>query len=231
VPGYAVGRSTGPGTTAPGGSSQSHAGAGSSAGLTKKNPIAGRAGHNLTDVGGAPFIGSGAGLWLPVGIPFLVVLLIGTPALTRKLTRRRRWLTASGDAAAADAAWHELTDDLADLAMPCNPGDTPRAVAVRVSSRTGFDPAAAAALTRIVDAEERARYARQPAPGAGLAADVRVVRRAVAATASRKRRLRATLLPASTLAAARRLLERASGLLGWLDTSWPTVRRQMGRAG
>ena len=231
VPGYAVGRSTGPGTAAPGSSSQSHTGPGSSAGLTKKNSAADRVGHNLTDVGGATFIGSGAGPWLPVGIPLLVVLLIGTPALARKLTRRRRWLTASGDAAAADAAWLELTDDLADLAMPCNAGETPRAVAARVSGRTGFDPAAVAALTRIVDAEERARYARQPAPGAGLAADLRVVRKAVAATASRKRRLRATLLPASTLAATRRLLERAGGLLGWLDTSWPTVRRQMGRAG
>jgi transglutaminase-like putative cysteine protease len=230
VPDYAVGRSTGPGTTAPGSSLQTLGNTGTSTGQNKKNPFPGRVAQHLADVSGATSIGSQAGPWLPVGIPLLAALVLGTPALARRVTRRRRWLMASGDAGAAHAAWRELTDDLADLAMPCNPGDTPRTVAGRLSNLTGFDAASTTALIRIVDAEERARYARQPAPGAGLAADLRVVRKAVAATASRKRRLRATLLPASTLAATRMLLERGGGLFGWLDASWPTVRSEMRRA-
>jgi hypothetical protein len=173
---------------------------------------------------------AGAGLWLAFGIPLLVVLLFGAPALTRLLVRRRRWLTASGDAGLALTAWRELTDDLADLGLPCAPGETPRAVVGRVTQQAALDPAAAEALTRIAAAEERARYARLPVPGAGLAAEVRTARRAVAASVTRRQRLRAKLLPASTTAAARRLLERAGGLLGWLDSSWPAVRRQVRRA-
>ena len=53
-------------------------------------------------------------------------------------------------------------------------------------------------------AEERARYARQPDLGAGLRADVLTVRRALAASADGRRRLRARLLPASAFAAASR---------------------------
>ena len=128
----------------------------------------------------------GAALLLPIGIPLLILLALGTPALTRRVTRRRRWLVASGDADMARAAWLELTDDLADLGMPCAPGETPRAVSGRISRLAGFDSSAAPALTRIADAEERARYALRPVPGDGLASDVRVVRKAAAATVGRR---------------------------------------------
>ncbi|HSR87287.1 MAG TPA: DUF3488 and transglutaminase-like domain-containing protein [Streptosporangiaceae bacterium] len=230
VPGYAVGPSSTSGATTPGGPSQTRPGAGATTGASKKNQVINRFAHGQAGEGGAAPIGAGAGIWLPVGVLLVVVLLLGTPALTRRLTRRRRWLVASDDAAAAHAAWRELTDDLADLGMPSAPGETPRGVAGRVSQLVNGDSAAAAALARIADAEERARYAPRPAPSAGLAADVRVARRATARSVRRRQRLRAALLPASTLAAARRLIERAGGLLAWLDASWPAVRRQVRRA-
>jgi len=230
VPGYATGPSTASSAALSGRPSRGNASPGASAGSAKKSPVLNRLAHGQAGVAGAAASNSGAGPWLPIGISLLVVFLLGAPALTRRLTRRRRWLVASGDAGVAQTAWRELTDDLADLGMPCPPAETPRAVVGRVSQLARFDSAASAALTRIADAEERARYARRPAPGDGLAADVRTVRRAAAASVRRKQRLRATLLPASTLAAARRLLERAAGLLGWLDASWPAVRRQIRRA-
>ena len=229
TPGYASGPSTGP-APLPTGPSQTQAHPGGSVGAGKKGPALRRLQHGQPGVAGGIAGTSDAGFWLAIGIPLLILLLLASPALARLLTRRRRWLAAAGDAGLARAAWRELTDDLADLEMPCAPGETPRAVVSRVSRQARLDRAAAEALTRIAAAEERARYARLAVAGAGLATDVRTVRRAAAASATRRQRFRAVLLPASTLASARRLLERAIGLLGWLDSSWPAVRRQMRRA-
>jgi transglutaminase-like putative cysteine protease len=166
-------------------------------------------------------------LWLAIGIPAGVVLLIAWPALTRVLTRRRRWLIASSDGELAHAAWRELTDDLADYGLGFTPAETPRAVARRVAKEADLDDSGINAVIRISGAEERARYARLPDPGADLKGSVRTARRAISASVPRRQRLRATLLPASTLQAAGRLTQRASEMLNWLDFSWPGVRRQL----
>jgi transglutaminase-like putative cysteine protease len=170
---------------------------------------------------------AGSDLWLTAGIPAAVFLLIAWPALIRLATRRRRWLTASSDADLAHAAWRELTDDLADYGLGFTPAETPRAVARRVTRDAHLDESGIQAVQRISAAEERARYARLAGPGAGLKAQARTARRAISASVPRRQRLRASLLPASTLAAARRLTQRASDLLSWLDFSWPAVRRQL----
>jgi transglutaminase-like putative cysteine protease len=230
VPGYAKGASTGPHTPLPSGQSQKSASNGKSAGLSKKGSALNRLTHGQPGVAGAAAATSGAGLWLAIGIPVLVVLLLTWPALTRLLTRRRRWLTAAGNAGQARAAWRELTDDLADLGLQGAPGETPRGVARRITEQAGLDPPATQALTRIVTAEEQARYARLALPAPGLAADVRTVRQAAAASVRRGQRLRARVLPASTLTASRRLLERLGALLSWLDSSWPALRQQLRRA-
>jgi transglutaminase-like putative cysteine protease len=168
-----------------------------------------------------------SGLWLAIGIPAGVFLLIAWPAMVRVLTRRRRWLSASSDGELAHAAWRELTDDLADYGLGFTPAETPRAVARRVAREADLDESGFQAVIRISGAEERARYARLPDPGAGLQSSVRTARRAISATVPRRQRLRARLLPASTLQAAGRLTQRASEMLNWLDFSWPAVRRQL----
>jgi transglutaminase-like putative cysteine protease len=180
--------------------------------------------------GGVAASAHSSALGWAIGIPVALFLLIAWPCLTRLVVRRRRWLAASDDAGLADAAWRELTDDLADYGLTGQPGDTPRAVATRVAEAVQLDPAVLGAVGRIRAAEERARYARTAEPGAGLAADVGVVRRAVASSVSVPERIRARLLPASTLAAAWRLLQRAGDMFGWLDVSWPVLRRQLRQA-
>ncbi|HEY2508066.1 MAG TPA: transglutaminaseTgpA domain-containing protein [Streptosporangiaceae bacterium] len=171
--------------------------------------------------------GSSLGTALGVGIPLAVLLLLALPALIRIATRRRRWLAAAGDAGLAHAAWLELTDDLADFGLPCQPGETTRVVSRRVTAAASLDPLAAQAIGRISLAEERARYALSPLPGPGLAADVLTVRRAVAATVPRRRRLRARLLPASTVAAIGRVLQQAVDVFSLLESSWPAMRRAL----
>ncbi len=173
---------------------------------------------------------SGSGIWLVVGIPVLALLALGCPMVARRVTRRRRWLAASTDDAVAAAAWRELTDDLTDYGFSRTAGDTPRALARRIGTEAHLDPAAGQALRRIVTAAERAQYARLAAPAPGLAGDVLTVRRAMAASVPVRRRIRAWLLPASTLLAAQRVLQRAGDTLSWLDTSLPALRRQLRRA-
>ena len=231
VPRYASGPATGPGGALPGGGSKTPANLGGSSGLANRPPTLNHLTHVQPGEAGAGAAQSDAGFWLAIGISVLLVLLVTWPALIRLGTRRRRWLLATDDAGQARAAWRELTDDLADLGLPCAPGETPRAVGRRVTQQAILAALPAEqALTRVVMAEERARYARLAVPGGRLAADVRTVRRAVAASVRPRQRLRARLLPASTLTTARHLLERAGGMLGWIDSSWPAVRRQLRRA-
>jgi hypothetical protein len=228
-PVYAGGRSGSPGSNGNNATQNSNIGS--------TGPQRGFRNHPA-NVGNAQLAGSGVAsatkrpsskIWLAIGIPAALFLLIAWPALTRLLTRRRRWLRASGDAAMADAAWRELTDDLEDYGLGGMPGETPRAVARRVTREARLDETATTAVSRLAAAEERARYARLPDPGTGLKVAVVTVRRAVAASVPRQQRLRARLLPASTLLATMHLFQRANEMLGWLDSSWPTLQRQLRR--
>ncbi|MFI7124229.1 transglutaminaseTgpA domain-containing protein [Nonomuraea sp. NPDC050153] len=155
----------------------------------------------------------------------LLVLLI--PAGLRLITRNRRvrtlgWkvsepsdeLTASiasrpgaGHPSVA-AAWAELDDVLYDYGMARQLSETPRALARRLTQQYEFDADSAAAITAIASAVERVLFARDPGRIEPLRKDLRKVRQALAATVSRGRRVRAVLLPPSTLRRLRGLGER-----------------------
>ncbi len=162
----------------------------------------------------------------PVGAVLAAALGLAliTPWSARSLTRRRRWLSAGDDSRQADAAWHELLDDLADHRIASPASESPRALAARIAATLRLDPTESAALLRIARAEERALYAREPAASGTLRADVAVVRRAVSRMVSRPARWYARLLPASTLAPAGAALQHALDVFGWMDRV--TVRRQ-----
>ncbi|MGP3955022.1 transglutaminase family protein [Nonomuraea sp. 3N208] len=165
-------------------------------------------------------IGIGAGA-------LLLFLLI--PAGVRLITRNRRvrtlgWkvsqpsdeLTArivSGEGAAGGhpsvaAAWAELDDILYDYGMARQTSETPRALARRLTQQYEFDAAAAAAVSAIASGVERVLFARDPGRIEPMKKDLRTVRQALAATVSRGRRVRAVLMPPSTLRGLRGLGER-----------------------
>jgi transglutaminase-like putative cysteine protease len=135
----------------------------------------------------------------------VAVLLLVTPALGRRRTRRRRLrLAAGGDPyLAARSSWDELLDTGTDLAVSMPGNETPRGTARRLARELAGDPAAVAGLKLLALAEERARYA----PGAGVEGDLptatRAVRRGLRDLTGRRRRLRATLFPPSTMRAIR----------------------------
>ncbi|MEV0384562.1 DUF3488 and transglutaminase-like domain-containing protein [Nonomuraea sp. NPDC050643] len=165
-------------------------------------------------------IGIGAGV-------LLLILLI--PACVRLITRNRRvrslgWkvsepsdeLTAAmvsgkgpgnGHPAVA-AAWAELDDVLYDFGMARNPSETPRALARRLTQQYEFDAESATAITAIASAVERVLFARDPGAIGPMRKDLRTVRQALGATVSRGRRVRAVLLPPSTLRRLRAVGER-----------------------
>jgi len=166
----------------------------------------------------------------PVGLLLVVIVaaLIIAPGLARVATRRRRWLTAAGDAGRAHAAWRELTSDLVDHGLGGAASESPRALAARMSGTGSLSEAAQQALRRIAAAEERARYARTPTAGDSLRSDGQVVRRALARNASLAERWRARLLPASTLAPVLAGLRQAPDIFGWLDVASLRIRRTVG---
>jgi transglutaminase-like putative cysteine protease len=183
-------------------------------------------------VGDAPATGSGTGGrsdGFPVTLTIIVVLaaLLIAPAAARQLTRRRRWLTAAGDAGRAHAAWRELSSDLIDHGLAGLRSESPRAAARRVTEAARLDEPARLAIGRIAGAEERARYARLPSPSGSLPADVQTVRRAIARSSSVPRRWRARLLPASTLAPVLAALRQVPDAFGWLDAAGLRIRRSL----
>ena len=163
--------------------------------------------------------GGGAGhsgpIWL-FAVVVVIVLLIA-PRLVRSLIRQRRWSRAAGDGPRAQAAWLELLDDLTDHKVAWSASESPRALGSRLTRPLRLSPEGAAALARIVQATERARYARDPADSATLRADSDLVRREVAANSGRAARWRARLVPPSSLRPARAALQHTLDVFGWMD--------------
>ncbi|MFC5830798.1 transglutaminaseTgpA domain-containing protein [Nonomuraea insulae] len=154
----------------------------------------------------------------------LLVLLI--PAGMRLVSRNRRVrslgfkvaqpaddLTARivsgrGAGSVVAAVWAELDDVLCDYGMARQSSETARALARRLTQQYEFDADSAAAMAAIASAVERVLFAKDPGPIEPMKKDLRAVRQALAATVSRGRRVRAVLLPPSTLRRLRFLGER-----------------------
>jgi transglutaminase-like putative cysteine protease len=175
------------------------------------------------DIGGggtAASIGRGHSIvpWVLLIVAILAAVALVTPVSARWLIRRRR-LAATGDVALAHATWRELRDDLADYGLACRPSESPRAAAARRAAALRLGQPAAEALGRIVNAEERARYATAPLPSPTLRADSAAVRRALAHEADWPARWRARLLPASMLAPIRPAVQHTLDVFGWMDAA------------
>jgi transglutaminase-like putative cysteine protease len=133
----------------------------------------------------------------------------GDPGGTRD--SRNRSLFAQ----ATEAVWAELRENAGDLGYSWDESDTPRQATTRLSREADLDEPANAAARRITMLAEHAWYAplTVPEPGQlqGLSTDLDLVRTGLAANADRSRRLRAALLPASSLAKLRMRRDRITG--------------------
>ncbi|WP_248965514.1 transglutaminase TgpA family protein [Sphaerisporangium perillae] len=204
---------------------------------------------------GPVIVDTGVPVPAKIGLGFVALLLVGLlPAAWRALVRyrrRRAWAQADGAAGeggaaaaregrlrgqarapetvlghAVHASWQELIDTLYDLRLGHEASETPRALARRLVEQCELDGASASSITRIASAEERMRYARTPGRVGSLSEDMRTVRDALRARVPRSRRLRATLLPPSTLRRLRGVGEKMLDGFDRLETLrlWPRRR-------
>ena len=123
----------------------------------------------------------------------------------------------SGQIAELDEAEAELRDDLTDYGAGYSPSETPRGLAARVTADSSLD--ADEQLRRLTMAAERASYSALPVSGVSLRADSTAVRRALAASASRRSRWHARLFPPSVITPVAAALSQAGGALGRLGLS------------
>jgi transglutaminase-like putative cysteine protease len=135
------------------------------------------------------------------GLGVLLALLLASPGVARVAQRRSRLATAGrgGPRSAARAAWDELVATATDLDIALRPAESPRASAARLITEVPLSGPAAAALRLLALAEERARYARDPAVGGDLPTAVRAVLRGLGAARGRGRRWLARCAPPSVL--------------------------------
>lgn len=133
------------------------------------------------------------------------LLLLLLPAGLRLASRRRRLRTAAGadPDAAARAAWDEVVGTAADYGVPVPASETPRGTARRLDRDLSLDADASRGLRLVALAEERSRYAARAGVDGDLPAAVRAVRSGLREEVGRRQRWRATLLPPSTVRAAR----------------------------
>lgn len=103
----------------------------------------------------------------------------------------------------AFTAWEELREYARDLGYGWPDSDTPRQLAGRLTSEAEFDSESAAAVGRVTTLVERAVYAPdphiEPDEARALPGDVSRVRGALGVAAGRAARLRAAVLPSSSL--------------------------------
>jgi transglutaminase-like putative cysteine protease len=171
--------------------------------------------------------GAGSALTSPVTLfsllgALLLGLLVVAPRTARAVVRRRRWAGATSPAELVEVGWREVRDSALDLGLVFDDRRTLRGAAEELvhtfgaggedddalgrGSRRGRDaaPEAASALDRIVRLVERARYARSLPDGAvteqQVHDDVDTCVAAMQAGVGRRRRSRATWLPASLTA-------------------------------
>ncbi len=138
--------------------------------------------------------------WRVVVVVLALLLLLLVPLLAATAVRRRRWSRARTAAARAEAAWDDLRERLADLGVRWAASWTPRALADRLGRDHALGATERAALGRLVEDLEEARYMPPGAPGRGvddLSDDVRTIAHGVAASVPKRARRRARWFPST----------------------------------
>ncbi|MET9291738.1 DUF3488 and transglutaminase-like domain-containing protein [Streptomyces sp. NPDC003077] len=157
----------------------------------------------------------------------LILALASAPMLWRTSARTRRLSPGrhGGDGCAHIlAGWRELVDSAWDFGIPPDDTLSPRKAAARIVEAGGLPAPAAEAAHRVATSVEHVLYAPRPQPAPTLVQDVATVRAALRLRASGVRRLRAEVMPRSSIRALWALSAYASSLLERWRTSRTAAR-------
>lgn len=164
-------------------------------------------------------------LWTVVGMTGLLIPLL--PMLWRRRVRARRLGSAGRTpeeaAARIMSAWQEVIDTAWDHGVPPDESQTPRKTAARIVRLGRLEGEPADAVHRAARAVEKVLYSPDPRPGPGLADDVARIREGLAAAGGRGTRLRAQVLPRSTVQVIWALSARWTSLMD----RWTAVRLRL----
>jgi transglutaminase-like putative cysteine protease len=145
----------------------------------------------------------------------ILVLALGalgaaTLPLSAWVERRRRRRAARDDAARVEVIWQDLLERLDDVGVATPPDASPRQVGAHIWDETFLTKESRTALSRVVTAVERARYARptgvaEPERIAALEKDAHTVSANVVGSLQRSERIRAAWWPTAGVRAWSRL--------------------------
>ncbi|WP_299442294.1 DUF3488 and transglutaminase-like domain-containing protein [uncultured Phycicoccus sp.] len=129
-----------------------------------------------------------------LGVLGVLALAALTP-LGAWLARRRARRRARDAAERVEAEWQSLLSRLGDIGFVPSDGATPRQASREIGRSAYLSPDEDAALGRVVDTLEKARYARPGAPLPDVSGDARTVWRGALGRRRRIARYRALMLP------------------------------------
>ncbi|MFJ6213956.1 transglutaminaseTgpA domain-containing protein [Streptomyces sp. NPDC092296] len=180
------------------------------------------------------------GVLVGIGAGVLLVVLLLIPMLWRARQRRVRLRPAAGGGsgpveltdAQVLAAWQELVDSAWDLGIAPDEAETPRRTVSRITTVAGLDGEPLEAAGRVALATERMLYARTSGASARLGSDVRTASEGLRASVGRWVRVRAVLLPPSSVRLAWRLADGLeAGRTAVRGALWAVRRRVVAGAG
>lgn len=160
---------------------------------------------------------------LAVGLTLGVLLALLLLPVAAWVRRRRLRLDARDDAERVEAEWASLISRLGDIGIAPPAGSTPRQAGARLTSDAILTGDSKAAMGRIVDTVERARYAPPHTPVGDVGDDARAVWKAAVSARQRSDRARAYLVPGDGV---RQWNDAKDAALDWPRQAWARVRRR-----
>ncbi|GGB88771.1 hypothetical protein N798_09140 [Knoellia flava TL1] len=160
---------------------------------------------------------------LTIGVVIGIVLSLLLLPVAAWMRRRRLRLDARDDAERVEAEWASLISRLGDIGIAPPVGSTPRQAGARLTHDAILSGDSKAAMGRLVDTVERARYAPPRTPVDDVSDDARTVWRAAVSARQRSDQVRAYLVPSDGL---RQWNDAKDAVLDWPRRAWLRLRRR-----
>ncbi|WP_404383451.1 DUF3488 and transglutaminase-like domain-containing protein [Knoellia locipacati] len=160
---------------------------------------------------------------LTIGVVLGVLLSLLLLPVAAWQRRRRLRLEARDDAERVEAEWASLISRLGDIGIVPPSGSTPRQAGARLTHDAILTGESKAAMGRIVDTLERARYAPPHAAIDDVSDDARAVWKAAFSARQRSARARAYLVPSDGV---RQWNDVRDAMVDWPRRAWLRLRRR-----